>query len=773
MSLKKYNLPVILFRGLVLLPHNALKLEFDGKNLDNNVIDMSMLFHENYILVVSEYDAQKAPSIGILSKIENKIELPNGNTRVDIKGLRRVKIIEFMNLTKTNEPLESIVSDITLDKIDSEKEQIIIHKLYKELKSYIKNIPYISNSVLAIIENEKSLDKFVDITVPTISAPNERMMEYLNTVDPIARSEMLLKDIYKEKEMFRIERNLDMKIKKEIDDTQKEYLLREKIKLIKEELGDNSIKDNEIDTLRNRIKKLDCNDKIKERLNSELNRYESTVSVSPEVNIIRDYIEWLLNLPWNTFTEDNDDLKQVKKILDSSHYGLEEVKTRVIEYLAVKQMTHSLKGPIICLVGPPGVGKTSLAFSIAEAINRNFVKISVGGIRDESEIIGHRKTYVGANPGRIISSMKKAKSCNPVFLIDEIDKMGSDYKGDPTSTLLSVLDPEQNQFFSDNYIEEEYDLSNVMFILTANYIENIPEALKDRLEIISISGYTEFEKLDIASKHLLPKIIKENGLKENFISISDKVILKIIRNYTKEAGVRELERQLTKVVRKIVTQIVVNNIKINKIAIDEKVLEKYLGKEKYKFNQKIKTQVGIVNGLAYTIYGGDILPIEVNYYKGSGKLILTGSLGEVMKESANIALGYIKANYKQFGMDYSLLTNNDIHIHVPEGAIKKEGPSAGIALTLGLVSALTNKKIPNSIALTGEITLRGHVLAIGGLKEKSIGALRSGVKKIIYPYDNQNDLEEIPKEVKENIEFIPVKTFKDIMKVAFKDDKDN
>lgn len=771
--MKKYNLPVILLRGLVLLPHNALKLEFDGKNLDNNVIDMSMLFHDNYILVVSEYDVKKTPNIGVLSKIESKIELPNGNTRVDIKGLRRVKIIEFMNLTKTNEPLESIVSDITLDKIDSEKEQIIINKVYKELKSYIKNIPYISNSVLAIIENEKNLDKFVDITIPTISAPNERMMEYLNTVDPISRSEMLLKDIYKEKEMFRIERNLDMKIKKEIDDTQKEYLLREKIKLIKEELGDNSIKDNEMDSLRNRIKKLDCNNKIKERLNSELNRYESTVSVSPEVNIIRDYIEWLLCLPWNTFTEDNNDLTEVKRILDSSHYGLEEVKTRIVEYLAVKQMTHSLKGPIICLVGPPGVGKTSLAFSIAEAVNRNFVKISVGGIRDESEIIGHRKTYVGANPGRIISSMKKAKSCNPVFLIDEIDKMSSDYKGDPTSSLLSVLDPEQNKFFSDNYIEEEYDLSNVMFILTANYIENIPEALKDRLEVITISGYTEFEKLDIASNHLLPKILKENGLKENFISISDDVILKIIRNYTKEAGVRELERQLTKVVRKIVTQIVVNKIKINKIIVDEKVLEKYLGKEKYKFNQKTKTQVGIVNGLAYTVYGGDILPIEVNYYKGSGKLILTGSLGDVMKESANIALGYIKANYKQFGIDYGTVSNNDIHIHVPEGAIKKEGPSAGVALTLGLISALTNKKIANSIALTGEITLRGHVLAIGGLKEKSIGALRSGIKTIIYPYDNQNDLEEIPKEVKEKINFIPVKTFKEVMKVTLKDDQCN
>lgn len=746
-----------------MLPQNTLKLEFDSKNTDNSVIDMALLFHDNYILVVSEYDANNLPKIGVLSKIENNLVLPNGNTRIDIKGLRRVNIIEFLNLNKVKEPLESIVSEIEIEKI--ENEEIIINKLKKELKIYVKSIPYISNSVVSLIEKEKSLDKFTDIVVPTLVNSKERVLEYLNTTSPTIRGEMLLKDIYSEKEIFQIERKIDMKIRKEMDDTQKEYLLKEKIKLIKEELGETSNKDNDVEKLKKRIENIDCPKKVRERLNYELNRYETGSSMSPEINVIRDYIEWLLDLPWNTFTKDNDDLKNVKTFLDNSHYGLEEVKQRIIEYLAVKKLNKNNNGSIICLVGPPGVGKTSLAFSIASAMHKNFVKISVSGVKDESEILGHRKTYVGASPGRIISSLKKAKSSNPLFLIDEIDKMSHEYQNDPISSLLSVLDPEQNKYFSDNYIEEDFDLSNVLFILTANYIENIPEPLKDRLEIINISGYTEFEKLDIATKHLLPKILKEKGLNENFVNISNDVILKIIRNYTKEAGVRELERQLDRIVRKVVTQIVLNNIKINKINITDKVLEKYLGKEKYKFNFKSKSQIGVVNGLAYTIYGGDTLPIEVNYFKGKGNLILTGSLGDVMKESASIALSYLKSNYNYYKIDYNELINNDIHIHVPEGAIKKDGPSAGIALTLAILSALTKTKVPNTLALTGEITLRGHVLAIGGLKEKSIGALRSGIKTVIIPYDNNKDLEELPKEVKDSINFIKVKDFKDVYKV--------
>lgn len=758
--MKKYNLPVILLKGIILLPHNTLKLEFDSKNLDNNVIDMSLLFHDSYILVVSEYK-EKNTKIGVLSKLDNILQLPNGNTRVDLKGIRRLNIVEFLNF-KSNDPLESIVSEIEIEKVDNE--QIIINKLKKELKLYVNNIPYISNGVLSIIDKITSLDKFTDLVVPNIINDKDRLLDYLNNVSPISRGEMLLKDIYEEKEMFQIERNLDLKVKKEMDETQKQFFLREKMKILKEELGDSS-KENDFDKLKKRIDDLDCPIKIKEKLNYELNRYQSCVSMSPELNIIRDYIEWLLCLPWNNYTTDNNNLKQVKKSLNESHYGLKEVKNRIIEYLAVNQMSKNQNGSIICLVGPPGVGKTTLAASIAKAINRNFVQISVGGIRDESEIIGHRRTYIGANPGRIISSMKKAKSNNPLFLIDEVDKMSSDYKGDPSSCLLSILDKEQNKFFSDNYIEEEYDLSNVLFILTANYIENIPEPLKDRLEIINLTGYTEYEKLDIATKYLIPKIISRNGLKKEFISIDNNTILKIIRNYTKEAGVRELERQLDKIIRKIVTQIVIDNIKINKLIINEQNLNKYLGKEKYKYNNKTKEQVGVVNGLAYTPFGGDVLPIEVNYYKGKGNLILTGSLGEVMKESATIALSYLKANHKFYKINYDMF-ENDIHIHVPEGAIKKDGPSAGIALTLAIFSALTNLKIPSDIAMTGEITLRGHVLEIGGLKEKSLGALRSGIKRIIIPYDN--DISELPKEVKDNIRFFKVKKFKEVLEVIKK-----
>ena len=759
--MKKFNLPVILLNGIVLLPNNTLKLEFDNKKSNNNVIEMSLSFHDNYILVISEYKKNKT-KIGVLSKLENILQLPNGNTRVDLRGIRRVNVIDFLNMD-TDEPLESIVSEIEPQKIDNEI--LIINKLKKELKKIVQIVPYISNSFLNIVEKETNLDKFTDLVVSNITNDKERLLEYLNNTNSLSRAEMLLKDIYDEQEKFKIERNLDLKVKKEMDESQKEFLLREKMKFLKEELGDSS-KESEIDKLKKRINDLDCPKKIKDKLTYEMNRYESCVSMSPEINIIRDYIEWLLCLPWNNYTMDNENLKQVKKSLDESHFGLKEVKDRIIEYLAVKKMSNNQNGSIICLVGPPGVGKTTLAMSIAKAINRNFVQISVGGLRDESEIIGHRRTYVGAGPGRIITSIKKAKSNNPLFLIDEVDKMNSDYKGDPSSCLLNVLDKEQNKYFSDNYIEEDFDLSNVLFILTANYIENIPDPLKDRLEIINLQGYTEYEKLDIAIKHLIPKIIKKNGLNSDYVSIDNNTILKIIRNYTKEAGVRELERQLDKIVRKIVTQIVVKNIKINKIIITEQNLIKYLGKEKYKYNEKKKEQIGVVNGLAYTPYGGDVLPIEVNYYKGKGNLILTGSLGDVMKESANIALSYLKANYRYYNINYKLF-ENDIHIHVPEGAIKKDGPSAGIALTLAILSCLTKLKIPSSLAMTGEITLRGHILEIGGLKEKSLGALRSGINKIIIPYDN--DISDLPKEVKNNIKFIKVKNFKDVYEVIKND----
>lgn len=770
----KINLPVIILKGIVLLPNNDIRLEFTNDD-SKNIIDVAEMFHDNEILVVSTTNTleelpnlKNLPKIGVISKITHKMELPNGKTRIIITGERRAKVHEYLNLNNSFEVIESIVSNIPNENIDEKEEMVIIRKLYREVETCVKTIPKMSNSVLSLIINSTNVSKMTDIIAPFLPIENNRLYDYLLETNARTRATLILEDLYKEKELYEIDKKLDANIKKTLDDNQKEFILREKIKTIKKELGEGSLKDDEIDELREKLSKLKLPKNIKERLTQEIKKYENLSMMSPETNIVKTYIDWLMDIPWKTETKENQNLKNVRELLDESHYGLEKVKTRIIEFLAVKQMTQEIRGPIICLVGPPGVGKTTLAFSIAKAIGRNFVKISVGGINDEAEIIGHRKTYIGATPGRIISSMKKAGSINPVFLIDEIDKMTKDIKGDPASTLLEVFDPEQNKFFKDNYIEEEYDLSKVMFITTANYIEQIPEALRDRLEIVKLSGYTEYEKLDICKTHLLKKICKEHGINENQIKISDEIYLKIIRNYTKEAGVRELERKISTIIRKIVTSIVIDNKKLDEIEVNETLLKDYLGNEKYHFIYKdTEGQVGVVNGLAYTSYGGDVLPIEVNFYKGNGNLVLTGSLGEVMQESAKIALSYIKSQCKTLNIEYDEIVNKDIHIHVPEGAIPKDGPSAGITLTTALISALTNKKVKNNIAMTGEITLRGNVLAIGGLKEKSIGATRNNIDKIIIPYDNISDIDEIPNEVKDKINYIPVKNYNEVFKEIF------
>lgn len=764
----KTNLPVILLRGLILLPNNEIRLEFDN-DLSKNIIDVSELFHDNMLLVVSSLnpleeipEEKDLPKMGVVAKITNKIELPNGKTRVIIKGINRAYVNEYLNLKHPNEVLESIVTNIEDKEIDSKMEKIMINKIKRELEVYIKKVSYISNSILSIIPNISSLSKLTDIIVPNILIDNKRLLDYLNEIDSMVRGEMILEDIYSEKESYEIEKEIDLKVKKNMDDTQKDYLLREKLKVIKEELGEVSSKDDEIEKIKNKISKLN-NNKIVDKLNNELKRYESLNQTSPEVGVIKNYIDWLLDLPWNNYTEDNNNLEEVLDVLNKNHFGLERVKNRIIEYLAVKINSHNVESPIICLVGPPGVGKTSLARSIAQSINRKFVKISVGGVDDEAEIKGHRRTYLGAMPGKIIQGMKKCGVNNPVFLIDEIDKMSNNIKGDPASALLEVLDPEQNQYFVDNFIEEEYDLSNVMFLATANSLDTIPEPLKDRLEIIELSSYTEYEKLDIAKKYLIPHLYKTHN--SSNILFTDDSILKIIRYYTKEAGVRNLERKLEEVVRKVITDRIKNNTN-NSVTISD--VFSYLGKEMYNYGKVEESEVGVVNGLAYTIYGGDIIKIEVNYYKGNGNLVLTGSLGDVIKESAQIAFSYIKANANAFGIDNEKFIKNDVHVHIPSGATPKDGPSAGIALTTAIISSLSNRKVDSKIAFTGEITLRGNILPIGGLKEKSIGALRSGVKTIYIPEDNLKDLDDIPIEVKKEIEYISVKNYMDLFKKLIK-----
>ena len=771
----KKDLPVILLKGIILLPNNELKFEIDGET-SRNIIDIAEMFHNNKILAVSQFNPleeapkiSELPKIGVIAKITHKIELPNGKIRMILKAQTRARIYEYLNSKIDSGILEAIISELEPNEIDASENELLIKKLTKEIENYIRKVPYMSNSFVNEMNNCKSLDKMTDIIAPNLPIEFSRLVMYLTEISSVVRMEMILEDIYKEIEMVNIENELDMKVRLELEQNQREYLLKEKIKHMKEELGEAPLKETELDEIKDKISKLELTPSMKQKVEKEIRKYETLPITSPELSMCKSYIDWIIDLPWNNFTKDNDDLKKARNILDESHFGLEEVKLRIIEYLAVKQTTNSLKGPIICLVGPPGVGKTSLASSIAKAVNRNFVKISVGGIHDEAEIRGHRKTYLGANPGRIITGMKKAKSSNPVFLIDEIDKITADVKGDPASALLEVLDPSQNKNFSDNFIEEDYDLSNVMFVATANHVENIPEALKDRLEIVELSGYTELEKIDIAKKYLIPKICEEHGIVKQSIFFEEDAIIEIIRSYTREAGVRELERQISKIVRKIVTSIVTTKIKVGKLNITKDNLNKYLGLPKYHLISNNENVVGVVNGLAYTNYGGDTIQIEVNHYKGTGKLELTGSLGEVMKESASIALSYIKANYDKFNINYDEIINSDIHIHVPEGAVPKDGPSAGLALTTALISSFTNLKVSSKIAMTGEITLRGLALPIGGLKEKSIGANRKDIETVFMPFGNIGDLEIIPDEIKNKITFIPIKDYIEIYNYLRKD----
>ena len=768
-SVEMHTLPVLPVRGVISLPNTEVRLEI-GRPQSIEALEACEA-NGNYVVLVSQVDPNvETPQsddlfqYGTIAKITMKIKLPNGHYKVKFNSIARIEVEEYTQL----EPyFEAVVKTMPSVLMDSDQEEAMLRLLMEEVSEHGSLLFAHPADVTALIDGAETAEKISDIIAFYLRISEEDKMKYLQMTSVEERLTALLKEIEKEKHIAQLEMKINQEVKRSLDEHQKEFYLREKMKAIQKELGDDYSKESVSQEFREKVQSLQMPEAVKQKALEEIKRFEMLPANSSEAGVVRTYLEWLVAIPWNVQTEDNKDILFAEQTLNDQHFGLEKVKERILEYLAVKTMTGKNPSTILCLVGPPGVGKTSLARSIADALGRKFVKVSLGGVKDESEIRGHRRTYLGALPGRMIQAMKKAGTTNPVFLLDEIDKMASDHKGDPASAMLEVLDPEQNSHFSDHYLEEEYDLSQVLFVATANYLENIPAPLRDRMDIIHVDSYTEQEKAEIATRYLIPRQLEAHGLTTEQLTVADGVVMEMIQYYTREAGVRQLERLVGSICRKVARKLLTE--KLETVHVNSEVLVSLLGKHKFTHGLvEQEDQIGVVTGLAYTQFGGDILPVEVTYYKGTGKMVLTGKLGDVMKESAQTAISYVRANAERFGIDPLMFKDHDIHIHVPEGATPKDGPSAGVTMTTALVSALAKKSVKREVGMTGEITLRGRVLPIGGLKEKSISAHRAGLKVVIMPKDNEKDLDDIPQSVKEDITFIPVSTIDEVLQQALR-----
>ncbi|OIN66441.1 endopeptidase La [Exiguobacterium sp. KRL4] len=767
MKTKQY--PLLPLRGVVAYPLIGLTIDV-GRPVSLKAL-LASKEHEIDLVVVTQRDPEAEPSvdglhtIGTLVQIAKMSELGNDTVRVRVIGKERVRID---HVTETDEGYQANIEPIEKADIKGAKQEALVRLIKEQFGQLVSRIKGIGTDERRRFETYERLDSLTDYIASKLPIDIAKKQEFLEENDPVERGVMLLDVMKHEYEVVELEREMRERTKKTIEQSQREYYLREQLKTIQQELGGEAVSaESDAVKYKEQLAMLELSETAVINIEKEINRLAVVPATSPEHGVIRNYLEWFFSLPWNEATDDFLNVEAASEQLDEDHYGLEKVKERILEYLAVRQLTDSLRGPILCLAGPPGVGKTSLARSIATALERKFVRVSLGGVRDEAEIRGHRRTYIGAMPGRIIRGLKQAGTNNPVFLLDEIDKMSNDFRGDPSSAMLEVLDPEQNNSFSDHYIEEPFDLSNVLFIATANDVSNIPGPLLDRMELIQIGGYTEQEKTEIAIRHLLSKQLKEHGLKKSQLTVKPDALEEVVRRYTREAGVRSLERVIGSLCRKAAKQIAMGEKK--RVTVTKRNLSDFLGKPIYRYGQsELEDTIGAVTGLAYTAFGGDTLTIEVSLAPGKGKLQLTGKLGDVMQESAQTAYSFVRAHAEEFKIDPNFYETQDIHIHVPEGAVPKDGPSAGITIATALISALTKRPVRRDVGMTGEITLRGRVLPIGGLKEKSLAAHRAGLTTILMPQDNTRDIDEIPETVRDGIRFIPVATMDQVLEHALK-----